>query len=234
MRNKLSNSLWGLLFIIIGVGFAGNVIFGWKFEIFFDGWWTLFIIIPCFISMVNHGIGFGSTFGFLVGVLLLASNYVTFPFDAWRLVVPVILMLIGFRIIFQGVFQRKPNYYNQKVEFTETQNETSSSNTSREYNAIFAGNRIQIDDTFDGASLSAVFGGLAIDLRDAKINHDVQIHAQAIFGGIDIYIPQGVKVKINNVPVFGGVSNKAPSNNDPGAPTIFINSTCMFGGIDIK
>ncbi|MDD3174095.1 MAG: hypothetical protein PHF63_10685, partial [Herbinix sp.] len=69
MRNKLSNALWGLFFIIIGVGFAGNVLFDWDFQLFFPGWWTLFIIIPCFISMIQHGFGVGATVGFVIGVL---------------------------------------------------------------------------------------------------------------------------------------------------------------------
>jgi predicted membrane protein len=66
------------------------------------------------------------------------------------------------------------------------------------------------------------------------ITGDCDINASAVFGGIDIYLPQGVRVKINNVPVFGGVSNKYMQSADPAAPIVYLNSTCMFGGIDIK
>jgi hypothetical protein len=75
MRNRISNVLWGLFFIIIGVGFAGNLFFDWDFHLFFDGWWTLFIIIPCLISMIQNGFGTASTIGFIIGVLLLAQYY---------------------------------------------------------------------------------------------------------------------------------------------------------------
>ncbi len=234
MRNKLSNGLWGVLFIFIGIGFAGNVLFGWEFRLFFEGWWTLFIIIPCFISMVNNGVGFGNAFGFVVGVLLLLAHYVSFTFDVWGLVVPIILIFIGLRIIFQGAFRGKSGFKNQGTEFSGGSSETFTGGVKREYNAVFSGNRIRIDDVFVGASLSAVFAGLSLDLRDAKIENDIEITAQAIFGGIDIYVPAGVKVKTNNIPIFGGVSNKSAAGNNPGAPTIYLNSTCMFGGIDIK
>ncbi len=234
MRNRLSNGLWGLFFIIIGLGFAGNVLFGWDFNLFFPGWWTFFIIVPCFISMVKNGMGFGATFGFVIGVLILLSENIELPFEVWNLVVPIMLIFIGFRIIFQNLFHKKPNFQTSNDSYTTDQGQTYNGGEKREYSAVFSGNRIRIEEEFVGASLSAVFAGLSIDLRNAKINHDVEISAQAIFGGIDIYIPAGVKVKVNNIPIFGGVGNKTNYTNDPAAPTIYLNSTCMFGGIDIK
>lgn len=234
MRNKVSNVLWGVFFILIGVGFAGNVMFDWNFNLFFDGWWTLFIIIPFFISMVQNGFGVGSTIGFVIGVLLLSSYYVDLEFSVWRLIVPAALIFIGIRIMFQNAFRKRPHINNQNTYSDTTKEQTYSSSSKQDYNAIFSGNRVRVTDTFTGASLNAVFGSIVLDLREAKILNDVEISAQAIFGGIDIFVPTGVKVKINNVPVFGGVSNKSGQFNDPAAPTIYLNSTCMFGGIDIK
>lgn len=238
MRNKLSNAMWGLFFIFIGIGFAGNVMFDWEFSIFFPGWWTLFIIIPCFISMVQKGFGTGSTIGFIIGVLLLASNYVYLSFSIWQLVIPAILIFIGIRIMFQGAFHKKPEFFEQAPNYNNNsggpQGATYTGGSRQEYNAIFSSNRLRITDTFTGASLNAVFGSVVLDLRDAQIPGNIEISAQAIFGGIDIFVPAGVNVKVNNVPVFGGVSNRAGHSSDPSAPTIYLNSTCMFGGIDIK
>ena len=236
MRNKFSNVLWGLFFILIGLGFAGNVLFDWDFNIFFPGWWTLFIIIPCFISMIQHGFGVGSTIGFIIGVLLLAAYYVELDFNVWKLVIPAILVYIGLRIIFQNTFHKKPEFFEQNMNTnpSSSQGTTYSGGARQEYNAIFSGNRVRITDTFYGASLNAVFGSVVLDLRDAQILGNVEISAQAIFGGIDIFVPAGVNVKVNNVPVFGGVSNHVMQLKDPAALTIYLNSTCMFGGIDIK
>lgn len=235
MRNKLSNALWGLFFIAIGVGIAGNVLNIWDFQVFFDGWWTLLIIIPCFISMIQSGFGTGSTLGFIIGVLLFMSYRVDFHFNIWQLVVPAILIFIGLRIMFQSAFRKKPMHFDQSSNIGGGMSGQSFSGASKsEYSAIFSSNRIHVTDQFNGTNLNAVFGGVVLDLRDAIITGDVEINATAIFGGIDMYLPGGVKVKTNNVPIFGGVSNKAEQSIDPSAPTIYLNSTCMFGGIDIK
>ena len=234
MRNKLSNVLWGLFFILIGVGIAGNVMNIWDFELFFDGWWTLLIIIPCFISMIQTGFSTGSTIGFIIGVLLLMNYQVNLHFNIWQLIIPIILVFIGIRIMFQGAFRRKINY-DQNYNYSGNTNGTNYTNANKsEYTAVFSSNRVHITEQFLGTSLSAAFGAIVLDLRDAQITGDVVINASAIFGGIDMYLPNTVKVKINNVPVFGGVSNKHMQSTDPAAPTVFIDSTCMFGGIDIK
>lgn len=231
MKNKISNSIWGILFIIVGIGIAGDVLDMWNFDPFFSGWWTLFIIIPCGVSMLRNGFNVGSTIGFIIGIMLLASHWVEFNFDLWQLLVPAILIIIGLRIMFQGMF-RKTFHFEHKVHTEGNQNYSSANR--EEYTAIFSGNRVHITDQFIGTNLSAVFGGLVLDLRDAIISSDVEINATAIFGGIDIYIPRGYQVKVNNVPIFGGVSNKSGYQVDPNAPVIHLNSTCMFGGIDIK
>jgi Predicted membrane protein (DUF2154). len=231
MRNRFSNGLWGLFFIVIGIGFAGNVLFDWNFNLFFPGFWTLFIIIPFLISIVQQGFRVVPTTGFLIGVLLLASYYVNFRFSIWQLIVPAIFIFIGIRIMFQNSSRRNSEFYEQSIHMDGGQGQNYTGRA--DYNAIFSGNKIHVVDTFTGASLNAVFGGVGLDLRDAIIPGNVEITAQAIFGGIDIWVPSGVNVKVNNVPVFGGVSNKTVSNN-PAAPTIYLNSTCMFGGIDIK
>ena len=241
MRNKISNSIWGVLFILIGIGFAGNAMDLWKFEfwslLFDEGLWTLFIIVPCAVSMIRGGFHTGSLIGFIIGVMLLASYHVNFDFDFWDLIVPVVLVSIGLRIIFQGAFHR--TYRSDRTVHVEGHYETNkeksfTSAPKGEYTAVFSSNHVRLNDEFAGTNLSAIFGGLVLDIRDAVITGDITINATAVFGGIDLYVPAGVRVKVNNVPVFGGVSNKTGYQADAGAPIIYLNSTTMFGGIDIK
>ena len=49
---KLSNVLWGIILILIGVVIGCNVLGIISIKIFFRGWWTLLIIIPCFIGFI--------------------------------------------------------------------------------------------------------------------------------------------------------------------------------------
>ena len=41
-----------------------------------------------------------------------------------------------------------------------------------------------------------MFGSIKCDLRNAIIEKDVVINASSTFGGIDIYVPENVKIKI--------------------------------------
>ena len=53
MKN-FGNILWGIVLIIIGLIVGGNALGITNIDIFFDGWWTLFIIIPCFIGLFKE------------------------------------------------------------------------------------------------------------------------------------------------------------------------------------
>ena len=89
-------------------------------------------------------------------------------------------------------------------------------------------------EEFKGSNLNAIFGGIKLDLRKAIVNEDIVINASSIFGGIDIYIPDNCKVKIKSNSIFGGVSNNKKCNVDDNSYTIYINASCMFGGVEIK
>ena len=89
-------------------------------------------------------------------------------------------------------------------------------------------------EQFSGAELTAVFGGVKCDLRQAIIEKDCAVNATSVFGGIDILVPDNVNVKVNSNSIFGGVSEKNHRTAVQGAVTIYINATCMFGGVEIK
>ena len=108
-------------------------------------------------------------------------------------------------------------------------------NGENSYCATFSGQNVNFDgEKFTGADLTAVFGGVKCDLRNAMIDSDVVINASSTFGGIEIYVPSNVKIKIKSMPIFGGVENKANTKADENSHTIYINSTAVFGGVEIK
>ena len=74
MRERFSNILLGLVWILIAVGIICKAFGLWDFELFFDGWWTLFIIVPSFISIIKYGFGVVSTSALYVGVLFLLDR----------------------------------------------------------------------------------------------------------------------------------------------------------------
>ena len=74
--SNLSKILWGIVFIVIGIIIGLNALGVTNINIFFDGWWTLFIIIPCLIGLFdNDSEGkTGNLIGIVIGVILLPSD----------------------------------------------------------------------------------------------------------------------------------------------------------------
>ena len=224
---KFENILWGIAFIVVGLILAGNAIGITNIDIFFDGWWTLFIIVPCFIGLFNDSDKTGNVIGLVIGGTLLLACQGLLNFEmVWKLVVPVALVIIGVSIIFKDSIHGKINSEISKINKSQ-KDIPSYCATFSEQNANFE------NEEFKGADLTAVFGGVKYDLRQAIINSDTVIKAESIFGGVEIYVPSNVKVKIKSTPIFGGVTDKSVHNQES-EHTIYINSTCIFGGVDIK
>ena len=101
MKN-LSRILWGIVLIFIGVIWGLNRTGVADINIFFDGWWTLFIIVPSAISFFEKGNNKISSLIFLIiGVLLLLAAQGLFEFEIlWEILLPVIGILIGLFLIF--------------------------------------------------------------------------------------------------------------------------------------
>lgn len=227
MKN-FGNVLWGIVLIVVGLIFGGNALGITNIDIFFDGWWTLFIIVPCFIGLFKDNEKTASVIGLIVGVALLLACQNIISFDIiWKLAFPTILVVLGLSMIFKDALGGKINDEIKKLN--------QKRNGENSYCATFAGQNINFnEEKFTGADLTAVFGGVKCDLRNAIIESDVVINASATFGGIEIYVPSNVKIKIKSVPIFGGVDNKANTKTDENSHIIYINSTAIFGGVEIK
>lgn len=188
----------------------------------------MFIIIPCFIGLFKDDEKTGNLVGLLIGVALLLGCQNILDFDLiWKLAFPAILVIIGVSIIFKDVLGGKVSSEIKKI------NEKRSGENS--YCSTFSGQTVNFDgEKFTGADLTAVFGGVKCDLRNAIIDSDVVINASSTFGGIEIYIPSNVKIKIKSMSIFGGVENKANTKVDENSHTIYINGTAVFGGVELK
>lgn len=83
----------------------------------------------------------------------------------------------------------------------------------------------------------AVFGGVELDFRDAELPPgELELRAYAVFGGIDITVPEGVRVELTGFAVFGGRDVKA-SGAAPGGSTgtvIRLHAVAIFGGVTAK
>ncbi len=224
---KIRNIVWGLVLIAIGVILGGNALNLFNVNIFFRGWWTLFIIIPALIGFITEDDKKGNLIVLTIGVLLLLACRKIIDFDIiWELLLPIIIIIIGLSLVFKNTVNKEVNKNIDKLN--------KKLNKNNSFAATFSGQDIKVDDEFKGTSLNAVFGGIKFDLRKAEIKEDVVINATSVFGGIDIFVPDNVKIKIKSNSIFGGVSNKKEPEAKNDAKTIYINANSIFGGVTIK
>jgi hypothetical protein len=81
----------------------------------------------------------------------------------------------------------------------------------------------------------SLFGGCDLDLRHAEIESDtVTIVVADVFGGTDLYVPEGVEVDVGGFALFGGVDEHgrdAPPRL--GSPLVRVRALALFGGTDV-
>ena len=222
MRKRISNVLWGLILIAVGIGIVGAMAGAWNFNVLFAGWWTLFLIVPAVLGMIEHGIRIGNTIGLVLGVALLSCCRGWLPWEVLsRMLVPTVMILIGGVLVFKNLFHL--NLGRVKVPNEKRMEEL----------VVFSGKNLVIQNEFYGIDGEAIFSGLTIDLRGAQITENISIDALAVFGGVDILLPANVSAKVSDLSLFGGCSN-SHADNPAGGPVVYINATALFGGVEVK
>lgn len=224
---------WGIILILIGTGFLLEqfeiISFGAMVKLYWPSILILFGLIGLFDRKTSK---FGSLVLIVIGGALQINRLDLFEFNAFRLIWPIILILIGLKVIFS-----KSSFIEVKFDSDDFK---SKKNTSLEddfdefalFSSIETNNQSQ---SFKGGKATALFGGIEIDLRSAKLhNNEARIELNAIFGGIDILVPDNWRVEVKGTPVFGGWSNKTRFNTDPDAPVLNVYCFSLFGGIEIK
>lgn len=222
---KISNLLWGVVLIVVGVIFGLNALEITNINVFFDGWWCLFIIVPCFISLFKDEDKSGDIIGLVIGVALFLAcqDFISFGL-IFKLAMPFIIVMFGINLLVKGVIS------NDKVKKVKLENKRDV----EEVYATFAGEKLNCaNEKYKGGNLNAIFGGIELDLRDAIINEDIVVDVTAVFGGINILVPGDVNVKVVSTSIFGGTSNKSKNSKNSKA-TIYVNATCIFGVVEIK
>lgn len=226
----LNRILWGIVLVLLGIIWGLNATGVTNIDIFFDGWWTLFIIVPSAISLVNpkNNGKVSSVICLVIGIFLLLGSLDVFEFDIlWEILLPVIVVIIGLSLIFGN---KAKTTVKEKIENTDFSNVEVITATFGEQNINKAGEK------FEKANLDAVFGSIKLDLKDADLKNETFIKASAIFAGITILVPKDVEVKIKSTPIFGGVTNECldEKTNKNAKKTIYVDGFALFGGIEIK
>lgn len=222
---KVSRILWGIVLVALGLLFILKICNVFTFDIFFDGWWTLFIIVPSFVGLICERDKTWNIICLAIGVILLLCARSVLDWGMmWKLAIPVVAVIVGIRMIFGDLFKKK------SVPAPAVSGNASKGDMS----ASFGSEKFCYDgQVFEGADLSASFGAVACDARKAIINRDCVINATAKFGAVEILLPDNVNVAVKSEAVFGGVENKRPATTEHPF-TVTVNANANFGGIEIK
>lgn len=218
---SLSRILTGILILIVGVGAlldALNIIPFWGYV---GTWWPLALVAAGLLVLLNDRSQYITAIALLlIGTVLQLNNLNVIDVDLWSVIWPVLIIAVGLSILVKRTGHPK--------NVKEHDND--------EVSAIFAGNEtINKSQNYLGGKATAIFGGVSIDLRDAKITKEATLDVFAVCGGIELKVPREWKVKHKVVPILGGVESKAHGDKiTDKSPVLYITGTVALGGVEVK
>lgn len=227
---RTSKIIGGIALVAFGIVWALellNVI-----SISLEGWWALFVIIPCFINIFNDRHKAGAIIGCGIGILLLLAARGIIPWnDIWKYMLCLVAIVWGVALLFFN--NRK--HFDQRI--TKEQNVPVVAGGGKLHNidVTFGKQDYSYDgQSFDGTDVHVSFGFVSLDLRDADICNGAVINVDCSFGGIEIRLPKGVCINNGIDTTFAGVDCDCCTQPTDGAKTLYLKGHCNFGGIEIK
>jgi hypothetical protein len=158
----------------------------------------------------------------IAGAWLLLDNvrivHLSF-WEAW----PMLLVLVGASIVWRGLRQRTADA------------PAGDSNATISAFAMMAGlNRGNNSKTFRGGEITAIMGGCELDLRQAAIDGEAVIDVFAMWGGIEIRVPEDWTVVGRVNPVLGGYEDKTRPPTGATRHQLVIRGFVIMGGVEVK
>jgi len=221
----------GLVLVVVGTVFLLDhmgIIHGETLWMF----WPLAIVAVGFIKFAKEGersVGVGFI---LVGALLQMHKLGVIGLS-WGTIWPFILIVVGASMIWS-------RFELPKIPGLSGTVVTAGGDSLNEH-ALFSGveRRIGVNN-FKGGIITAIFGGVEVDFRSADIEgEEAVIFVEAIFGGIELTVPDRWTVNFQGQTIFAGFSDETrqPLPDPTGAATrktLILRGRAVFGGISVK
>ena len=85
---------------------------------------------------------------------------------------------------------------------------------------------------FRGGDVLTWYGGGTLDLRRATLDPaGAELRMRAIFGGLQLVVPETWPVEFTSRSIFGGIADtRDPTREDPTLPTLMVDAQAIFGG----
>jgi hypothetical protein len=228
----------GVLFLLRNVGI-----------VYFDDlwqYWPVILIVVGVSKLVNPHRASNVVGGIMiggVGVVFLLRNLGYIYGDVWPYLWPGIIIAVGLSILVKHLDGPQPpsslpmpgSPFTSGSGFSGT---TSASNYLHIEN-VFSGTRQKIESQdFEGGKIAVVFGGAEIDLRGVATKRaEISIKAEAVFGGIELWVPAHWQTLVRGTGVFGSFEDKtfpAAPGASATAPRLVITGAAVFGSVIVK
>lgn len=239
---------WSGVFLLI----IGGLLLARASGVLFPGWFfsgpVLLIGIGLFIGVRHRFRNFVWLIPIVIGGALLADRLspdITLRPYIW----PVLLIGAGLFFIFRpkgrhcrrGGGRDDNAFTDEQVVATSTGTEAltpgiSNQNDMIDVTAVFGGvKKNVVNKSFTGGDVTAFMGGAEINLTQADFKGRVTIDCFNMFGGTKIIVPPDWDIQSDILAIFGGVDDKrAPSANVHPDKILYLDGTCIFGGVEIK
>lgn len=221
MNESNKRSRLGWILIIIGSIFLARNLDVFDFEIpyYLTSWQMILILVGLVLLFTNSNKGSGISLVIIGGFFLINDIYDIDMRTYW----PLILVVIGIAFLLG-----RGRYRGSKSELTKDYIDEI---------AIFGGgDRIITSQNFQGGKLTAMFGGIDVDMRESKLgpgNHTLDVFT--MFGGVSIKVPEDLSVKVSVVSILGGFSDeRRNSKNMESNNHLEIKGFVMFGGGSVE
>ena len=107
---KLGSIVFGCILIIVGTIVGLNLFEITNINLFFDGWWTLIIIIPSIIVIIKGKNKIDGIIGLVIGlVLLLICQNIVSEETIIKICIPLLIITLGISIITKSISSKKDN-----------------------------------------------------------------------------------------------------------------------------
>lgn len=221
----------GVVLVILGIGALLDQFTTFNFGGFISDWWPMILVLVGLVQLLTRSAPVAGALVLIVaGLVLEAGALDLFNVDFWQLFWPVLLIAIGASLLLPRALGHRAT--------------VDDADTVRYFTA-FGGREDRLSSpAFQGGTITALFGGVELDLRDAALAAGgAAMDVTAAFGGVNIAVPQDWVVEISGIPLFGGWSNKTATyrKDTPSAPvveadrkTLKIKAFVAFGGLELK
>ncbi len=146
--------------------------------------------------------------------------------DFWQVFFPGVLILFGASLILRSIHGPRP----RRAGGGEDRDAYT-----RAF-AVMAGNvRRSVSSAFRGAELTAVMGGVHLDLTGARLEGDeALVDVFAFWGGIEIRVPPDWAVISRVTPLMAGYEDKTRPAATTSAKHLVVRGLAIMGGVEVK